>query len=75
MLIDKRLKEKEGTHKTFLRISLEDRVMVPMCVTLVVSPLGNSTTVCVTVVMLVNKSLEHTIWSVVPLSKTQMSNP
>lgn len=59
--MDKILKEKEGTHKTFLRISLEDRVMVPMCVTLAVSPLGNSTIVCIIAVMVVNKSLEHTI--------------
>ena len=52
-----------------------DKVTIPMCVTQAVSPLGNSTTVCVTTVMVVNKLLEQMMWSVALVSKTQVSNP
>lgn len=46
--------------------------MVPMCVTLVVSPIGSSTTVYVIAVMVVNNFTEQVIWSVALVSKTHV---
>ena len=39
-LTDIRLKVKEGTHSTFLRIKVEVTWIVPICVTITFSPLG-----------------------------------
>lgn len=68
VLTDKRLKEKEGTHRTFVSFNLEEKV--PMCVILVVSPIGSSTTVYVIAVIFVNKFIEQIIWLVALVSKT-----
>lgn len=70
VLTDKRLKEKEGTHRTFVSFNLEEKVMVPMCVILFVSPRGSSTTVYVIAVIFVNKFTEQIIWLVALVSKT-----
>ena len=46
--------------------------MVPMCVTEAVSPLGNWTIALIIVVMEDNKLNEHIIWSVTPISISQV---
>ena len=61
---------KDGIHRTLLRVREEDKTMVPMCVTKVVSPLGSSTMVLVIAVIEDNKLTEHTMWSVAPVSMT-----
>lgn len=65
VLTDKRLKEKEDTHRTFVRVNWDNKVTMPMCVcvTLVVSPLGNSTTYWTIAITVVNKLIEHTMYS------------
>ena len=71
--MDIKLKVKEGTHSTFSRTKLEVTCMVPMCVTTTLSPLGNWTKEVTELVILVNKATEWTIWSVAPISSTQVS--
>ena len=44
-----------------------------MCVTTTLSPLGNWTKEVIELVILVNKSTEWTMWSVAPVSSTQVS--
>ena len=73
VLTDKRLNVKEGTHKTLLRVREDDKTMVPMCVTEAVSPLGNSTMALVIAVIEDNAPTEHIMWSVAPVSMTQVS--
>ena len=38
VLTNKRLKEKECAHRTLVRVNWDDKVIAPMCVTLVLSP-------------------------------------
>ena len=45
-LKDKRLKVKKGTQRTFVRVIYYESCIVPMWVTTIASPLGNSTIVC-----------------------------
>ena len=71
-LTKKRLKEKEGTQRTLWRIRVDERVIEPMWVTIAVSPLGRATTQ-LTVVNSMNKWTKCTIWSVAPMSITQVS--
>lgn len=73
VLTNKRLKEKECAHRTLVRVNWDDKVTIPMCVTLVVSPLGNSTIDWTIAAIEVKNFMEHTIWLVAPLSKTQTS--
>ena len=72
-LTDKRLKEKEGTQRTFVRVICEESWMIPTWVTIATSPLGNWTMVCKIAVIEVNKSTEQTMWSVAPVSITKSS--
>ena len=72
-LTDKRLKEKDGTHRTLVRVICEESWIVPTCVTTVDSPLGNCTIECEIAVIQVNKLTEQTMWSVAPVSITQVS--
>ena len=43
LLIEIRLKEKVGMQSTFSRVKVGDSCIVPMCVTLAISPLGSLT--------------------------------
>ena len=45
-LTDRRLNVKVGTQRTLVRVMWDESWMVPMCVTMAASPLGNSTIVC-----------------------------
>jgi hypothetical protein len=68
LLAESRLKENDGMHNTSVRIkSLETRT-VPIWVTAANCPLGNLTWVDTTVVIVVRKEIEPTIWSVAPVS-------
>ena len=67
-MTNKRLKVKEGTHKTLLRVKEDDKTKAPLCVTEAVSPLGNSTMVLV--IAIIEVLTEHIIWSVAPVSMT-----
>ena len=49
-----RLKVKEGTHKTPVKVRVFEIVVVPMCVTLAIEPFGSLTWVDTIVVMVVN---------------------
>ena len=42
-LTEKKLKVKEGTHRTLWKVREDDKITIPMCVTEVVSPLGSWT--------------------------------
>ena len=61
VLTDRRLKVKEGTHKTLWRVREDDRVMVPICVTEAVLPLDNLTTDWGIAVMEDKKFTEQTV--------------
>ncbi len=63
-----KLKLKEGTHKTLVSIKLFEILTVPMCVIVAITPLGSWTLVEMITVMLVKKDIEHTKWSVAPIS-------
>ena len=69
-LTDKRLKEKDGTHRTLVRVICEESWIVPMCVTTADSPLGNCTIECEIAVIQVNKLTEQTMWPVALVSIT-----
>ena len=43
LLVEIRLKVKEGTHKTLVKIRVSDIVTIPMCVTEAIEPLGSLT--------------------------------
>jgi hypothetical protein len=43
LLAEIRLKLKEGTHKTSVNVRLSESLMVPMCVTDALAPLGKFT--------------------------------
>jgi hypothetical protein len=49
-----KLKVKEGTHKTPVKVRVSEIVIVPMCVTLAIEPFGSLTWVETTAVMVVN---------------------
>ena len=72
-LMDIKLKVKDGTQSTFSRIRLGDIWTVPMWVTITLSPFGNWTKEVIELVILVNKLTECTMWSVAPVSSTQVS--
>ena len=65
-----KLKEKEGTQITLVRVMCEESWTDPTCVTIAASPLGNCTIVCEIAIIKVSKSTEQTIWSVSPVSMT-----
>ena len=67
-----RLKENEGTQRTLVRVREFDNLTVSMWVTNANSPLGNSTLVWRTDKIVVNKVIEWIIWSVAPVSMTQV---
>ena len=71
-LTDKRLKEREGTQRTLERVKVTEREMEPLWVTIVVSPLGSSTTQLI-VVNSVSKWTECAMWLVAPVLITQVS--
>ena len=73
VLTKRRLKVKEGTHKTLWIVSEEERLTVPICVTEAVSPLGNSTIDWAIAVIEDKRFIEQTMWSVAPVSITQIS--
>ena len=68
-LTDKRLKEKDGIHRTLVRVICEESWIVPTADSL----LGNCTIECEIAVIQVNKLTEQTMWSVAPVSITQVS--
>jgi hypothetical protein len=49
-----RLKVKEGTHKTPIKLRVSEIVTVPICVTLAIEPFGSLTWVETTTIMVVN---------------------
>ena len=49
-----RLKLKEGTHKTPVKVRVFEIVTVPMCVTLAIEPFSSLTWVDIAAVMVVN---------------------
>ena len=71
-LIDKRLKEKDGTQSTLIKIKVSERHIELIWVTKAVSPLGSST-IQLTTVKWVNRRMECTIWSIALVSMTQVS--
>jgi len=70
LLTEMRLKEKEGTHKTLVKIKLAEILTVPMCVTTAELPFGNLTFLVTREVIDVRNETEQTIWSVAPVSMT-----
>ena len=73
LLIEIRLNEKEGTQRTFSRTKVDVTWIVPMCVTVTFSPLGNWIKVVIELVILVNKVTEWIIWFIAPVSRTKVS--
>ena len=71
LLIETRLKEKDGMQRTFSRIRKAETCTVPMWVTLAMSPLGNLTEIWTVKVMVLKKEMEWTMRSVAPLSRIQ----
>ncbi len=69
LLIEMRLKWKDGTHKTFVKMSEDDNLTVPMCVIGTRLPLGNSTVAWMTKVILIKQEREWTMWSIAPVSR------
>jgi len=61
LLAEIRLKEKEGTHKTSVRIKEEDILTVPICVTETSCPFGSLTNLEMVAVIVVKKEREQTI--------------
>ena len=70
VLTDNKLKLNDGTQRTLVRVSEEERTIVPMWVTWADTLLGNWTKDCIVVVIEVNRSTEQTKWSVAPISNT-----
>jgi DNA-binding phage protein len=66
-----RLKEKDGTYRTFVRISVEDNLTVPICVTGTKFPFGSLTSLETEAITVVNNEKEQIIWSVAPVSMIQ----
>ena len=70
--MDNRLKETEGTQSTFSRTKLKETLTKPTWVTCALSPLGNSTTHLVELVIEVNKLTKQMMWSMAHVSRTQV---
>ena len=68
LLADSRLKEKDGTHNTLMRVRLAEICTVPIWVTTANLPFGSLTLANILVVIEVNNDIEHIIWSVAPVS-------
>jgi hypothetical protein len=60
-LTDMRLKEKNGTYRTFVRMSVEDNLTVPMCVTGTKFPFGSLTNLETEAITVVKSEKEHII--------------
>ena len=71
MLAEIRLKLKEGTHKTSVNVRLSESLMVPMCVTDALAPLGKFTWVETMAVIVVKRDEQLIMWSVALVSKIQ----
>ena len=71
LLIETRLKEKDGMQRKFSRIKEAETRTIPMWVTLAMSPVDNLTKIWTEEVMVLKKVIEWTIWSVAPLSRIQ----
>ena len=69
--MDTRLKEKDGMQSTFSSVNVEDNLIVPIWVTLALSPLGSLIEKWTMEVIEVKKWSEWTIWLVAPLSRIQ----
>jgi len=66
-LIEKRLKEKDGTHKTSIRIKEAEIITVPISVTETSWPFGSLANLEVVAVIVVKNEREQTIWLVAPV--------
>jgi len=66
-----RLKVKEGTQRTSVKIKESENLTVPICVTKANWPLGNLTYEDTTAVIVVKWWVELTIWSVALVSMIQ----
>ena len=71
LLAEIRLKLKEGMHKTPISVRVFDIVIVPMCVTEAIEPLGSLTWVDTMAVMVVNIDEQLSMWPVAPVSLIQ----
>jgi hypothetical protein len=67
-LTEIRLKEKDGTHKTSIRIKEAEIITVPISVTETSWPFGSLTNLEVVAVIVVKNEREQTIWLVAPVS-------
>ena len=66
------IKRESRMQSTFSRVKTGDNCTIPMCVTLVISPLGNLIEIWTMEVIEVKNFKEWTIWSVAPLSRIQL---
>jgi hypothetical protein len=71
LLAEIRLKVKEGTHMTSVKIKESEIFTVSICVTKAIWPLDNFTCEETTEVIVVKYLIELTIWSVTPVSMIQ----
>ena len=71
MLIDTRLKEKDGMQSTFSSVKVEVNLTISIWVTLAMSPLGSLIEKWTMEVTEVKKWSEWIMWSVAPLSRIQ----
>jgi hypothetical protein len=71
LLAEIRLKEKEGTQRTFVRVNVAEILTVPIWVTSANDLLGNFTFLETVAVIDVKKVMELTMWSVAPVSMIQ----
>lgn len=71
-LTNSKLNQKDGTHKTFVRIKDSESFKVPRWVTFTVEPLGNVIVIWTVEVIIVKKEMEETIWLVAPVSMIQV---
>ena len=68
LLIDSKLKEKDGTHKTLVRVRLAEICTVPIWVTTTNFPFGSLTLADILAVIEMNNDIEPIIWLVAPVS-------
>jgi hypothetical protein len=61
LLTEIKLKEKEGTHRTFVRVKVAEILTLPICVTSAELPFGNLTFLETIEVIVVRKETEQTI--------------
>ena len=69
-----RLKLKDGTHKTLVKVKLEDIWTMPMHITIACSPFGKYTQEWTTKVMVMSWAIEWIIWLVALVSMIQSSD-